>query len=110
MGFKEFLFRGNLIQLAVAVVIGTAFANVVTALTQGMVTPLIAIFAYEAKFSDLKFKVREAEFRYGWVLDALITFFITALIIYYLVVAPSDWALKRMEKKAEDKTRGCPDC
>lgn len=110
MGFKDFLFRGNLIQLAVAVVIGTAFSQVITAFTQGMVTPLLAIFAYENKFADLKFKVNEAEFRWGWVLDTLITFFITALILYYLVVAPSDWAMKKMEKKAEDKTRSCPEC
>jgi len=110
MGFREFLFRGNLIQLAVAVVIGTAFANVITAFTQGMITPLLGIFGGTPKFSDLTFTINESQFRWGWVIDTLITFFITALVLYYIVIAPSDWLLAKIQKKEDDSTRSCPEC
>ncbi|OXA55407.1 large-conductance mechanosensitive channel [Folsomia candida] len=110
MGFRDFLFRGNLIQLAVAVIIGVAFGNVVTALTQGMITPLLGIFGGQPKFSDYKFVVNGSEFRWGWVIDMLITFFITALVLYYVVVVPSDWVLAKVQKKEEDANRSCPEC
>lgn len=110
MGFKDFLFRGNLIQLAVAVVIGTAFSNVVAALTSGMITPLLGIFGGTPSFKDLTFTVNDSQFLWGKVIDALITFFMTALVLYYLVIFPSDWVIGRMEKKAEDSTRPCEEC
>jgi large conductance mechanosensitive channel len=103
--FKEFLFRGNLIDLAVAVVIGLAFAAVVTALVEGLITPLIAAIFGQPDFSELTFTINESVFRYGDVLNALISFVLVAAAIYFLVVAP----MKRL-RPAQMETRTCPEC
>ncbi|OXA63594.1 Large-conductance mechanosensitive channel [Folsomia candida] len=109
-GFRDFLFRGNLIQLAVAVVIGTAFTNVITAITTGMVTPLLGIFGGQPNFNELYFSLNGSQFKYGSVIDSLITFFITAVVLYYVVVLPSDWVIKRLEENAADAQRECSEC
>ena len=103
--FKDFLFRGNLIELAVAVVIGLAFAAVVTALVEGLITPLIAALFGQPDFSRLTFTVNDSVFRYGDFLNALVTFVLVAAAIYFLIVVPA----KRFQP-AEHATRGCPEC
>jgi large conductance mechanosensitive channel len=103
--FKDFLFRGNLIERAVAVVIGLAFAAVVTALVEGLITPLIAAIFGQPDFSDLTFTINDSVFRYGDFLNALITFVLVAAAIYFLVVVP----MKRLVP-GKQETRNCPDC
>jgi len=103
--FKDFLFRGNLIELAVALVIGLAFAAVVTALVEDLITPLIAAIFGQPDFSDLTFTINDSVFRYGDFLNALITFVLVAAAIYFLVVVP----MKRLVP-GKQQTRTCPDC
>jgi large conductance mechanosensitive channel len=103
--FKDFLFRGNLIELAVAFVIGLAFAAVVTALVEDLVTPLIAAIFGKPDFSDLTFTINDSVFRYGDFLNALITFVLIAAAIYFVVVVP----MKRLVR-GKQETRTCPDC
>jgi large conductance mechanosensitive channel len=103
--FKDFLFRGNLIELAVAVVIGLAFAAVVTALVEDLITPLIAAIFGQPDFSVLTFTINDSVFRYGDFLNALITFVLVASAVYFLVVVP----MKRLVP-GKRQTRTCPDC
>jgi large conductance mechanosensitive channel len=110
-GFRKFLMRGNLIDLAVAVVIGVAFNAIVQALVTDMITPLIsAAGGGKVTFAKLTFSVRGGVFQYGLVLNALLSFLIIAAVIYYLVVAPSARlsALAARKKAATD--RECPEC
>lgn len=109
-GFKDFLFRGNLVQLAVAVVIGAAFGNLVTAFTSGLITPLLGIFGQNPSFKTLSFTINGSEFLYGNVIDALLVFLITALIIYYAVVVPSTWIMDKYKKVEESDQTNCSYC
>ncbi|WP_028647289.1 MscL family protein [Nocardiopsis sp. CNT312] len=109
-GFKAFLLRGNLVQLAVAVVIGAVFADLVTAFTEGFVTPLIGIFGGVPTFGDLYFEINGSRFLYGAFGDALIAFLITAAVLYFLVVLPVATLLERDTKAEEATTRACPHC
>src|SRR5882757_7119899 len=111
-GFKKFLLRGNLVDLAVAVVIGTAFAAVVKALTDDMITPLIAAIGGKPDFSQLFFRVHGSKFAYGAFLNAVIAFVIMAAVLYYFVVVPFGKMLERF-KPTPDKpavTKECPHC
>lgn len=107
-GFKQFLMRGNVIDLAVAVVIGVAFGRVIAAFTKDLLTPLIAAFGGQPDFSNLAFTVNGSTFRYGDFVNTIISFIIVAAAVYYLVVLP----ISRMKKPeaAEVKTRACPEC
>lgn len=109
-GFKKFLLQGNLVQLAVAVVIGTVFANLVTAFTEGFITPLIGIFGGIPTFGDLYFEINGSRFLYGAFIDALISFLITAAIVYFFVVMPLAKIMERFAKAEEATTRECPHC
>lgn len=109
-GFKEFLFRGNLIQLAVAVIIGAAFGNLVTAFTSGLITPLLGIFGQTPSFKSLTFSINGSVFLYGNFIDACIVFLITALIIYYAVVVPSTWVMDKYKKVEESDQTSCIHC
>ena len=86
--FKKFLLRGNVVDLAVAVVIGAAFGAVVTALVAGLITPLIAAVGGQPDFSGLSFTINGSKFRYGVFINALISFLIVAAVIFFLVVKP----------------------
>src|SRR5260221_11148875 len=88
-GFRKFLFRGNLIDLAVAVVIGVAFNAVVQALIADIITPLIAAIGGKPNFASLSFTVNKSHFPYGSFLNALISFVIIAAVVYFLVVSPA---------------------
>lgn len=109
-GFKDFLFRGNLVQLAVAVVIGAAFGNLVTAFTSGLITPLLGIFGQNPSFKSLSFTINGSEFLYGNFIDACLVFLITALIIYYAVVVPSTWIMDKYKKVEESDQTTCTYC
>lgn len=109
-GFRDFITRGNLIQLAVAFVIGAAFTAVVTALVNDLVTPLIAAIAGKPNFSGLFFTVNTSRFLYGSFINAVLEFVIVAAVIYYLIVAPMARITARFTKAAEVTTRECPQC
>ena len=100
--FKEFLLRGNVVDLAIAVVIGTAFALVIKAFVSDMLTPIISIFAKKTTFQDLVITVRGSRFQYGDFLNAAITFVITAAIVFFFVVAPINYMMERHKRAVED--------
>ncbi|WP_017603335.1 MscL family protein [Nocardiopsis alkaliphila] len=109
-GFKKFLFQGNLVQLAVAVVIGSVFAGLITAFTEGFITPLLGVFGGVPTFGELYFEVNGSRFLYGAFIDALISFLLTAAILYFLVVLPLSKMMERFIKAEEATTRECPYC
>jgi large conductance mechanosensitive channel len=110
-GFKKFLMRGNAIDLAVAVVIALAFNALVQALVKDMITPLVtAITSDHINFGSLDFKIGSSTFTYGAVINAAISFFVIAAVVYWFVVAPAAklTALANRNKAATD--RQCPEC
>lgn len=107
--FKAFLLRGNLVDLAVAVVIGLAFAAVVTALVGDLITPLIAAIAGKPNFSDLTFTINHSQFEYGDFIDALLSFVLIAAAVFFVVVKPVNAMLARRQKD-EPTTKPCPHC
>jgi large conductance mechanosensitive channel len=110
--FKEFLLRGNLVELAVAVVIGVAFAALVDALVQDLITPLIAAVGGEPDFLGLTFLINGSVFRYGHFLNALLSFLLIAAVVYFLVVKPVNALMNRMktEPPVDETVRDCPEC
>ena len=110
--FKEFLLRGNLVDMAVGVVIGLAFASVVTALVADLVTPLIAAIGGKPDFTSLHFTINHSTFLYGAFLNALIAFVLIAAVVFFLVVRPVNrlMALRRTEPPVAATTRACPEC
>jgi len=110
--FREFLLRGNLLDLAVAVVIGAAFTGVVTALTTDIITPFIkAIFGGATQFDSLSFTVNGSQIFYGKVLTALLNFVIVAAVIFFLVIKPVNHLMDKLGRTPrEDPVRECPDC
>jgi large conductance mechanosensitive channel len=109
-GFRAFITRGNLLELAVAVVIGTAFTAVITALVADLITPLIAAIAGKPNFASLKFTVNHSTFLYGSFINALLSFLIVAAVVYFVIVAPMAKVMARFTKQAEVTTRECPEC
>jgi large conductance mechanosensitive channel len=112
-GFREFLFRGNVVDLAVAVMIGAAFGAVVTALVKDLITPLIAAIGGQPDFSSLKFTVNNSEFKYGDFLNAVVAFALMAATIYFIIVVPMNTIQRRFKKPeaaAAPTTKECPEC
>jgi large conductance mechanosensitive channel len=111
-GFRQFLLRGNVIDLAVAVVIGAAFVAVVTAFVKDILTPLLAAIGGKPDFSQLTFSVNTSKFFYGDFINALIAFVIVAAVIYYLVVLPVNALISRARRQppADPTTKKCPEC
>ena len=109
-GFREFLTRGNLVELAVAVVIGTAFTAVVAAVVADVITPLIAAIGGKPDFASLTFTINHSTFRYGAFFNALISFLIIAAVVYFLVVKPMAALLARSTRVKEATERDCPEC
>jgi large conductance mechanosensitive channel len=85
--FKKFLFRGNVVDLAVAVIIGTAFTAIVTAITTGLITPLVGMI-FSKDFTEMTFEVNGSTFSYGLVIDAVIRFVSVAAVVFFLIVKP----------------------
>jgi large conductance mechanosensitive channel len=111
-GFKAFLLRGNLVELAVAVVIAVAFAALIAALVKDLVTPLIAAIGGKPDFSSLFFTVNHSKFLYGDFVNALVGFLIIAAVIYFLVVLPYQAFTERSRKEppADPTTKKCTEC
>jgi large conductance mechanosensitive channel len=109
-GFRTFLLRGNLVDLAVAVVIGVAFNAVVTAFVTNIITPLIAAIAGKPNFASLAVHVGTGNFTYGLFLNALISFVIIALVVYFLIVAPVAKLLAVVNRNKAATERACPEC
>ena len=110
--FREFILRGSLVDLAVAVVLGTAFAAVVAALVADIITPLIAAIFGQPNFSDLTFTIHKSHFLYGSFFNALITFVSVAAVLFFFVVKPVNALMKKFkpEPPLEETTRECPEC
>jgi large conductance mechanosensitive channel len=112
-GFREFLLRGNVVDLAVAVVIGGAFGAVVTALVKDLITPLIAAIAGKPDFAALTLTVNNSKFLYGDFFNAVVSFLLIAAAIYFLIVLPMN-AIQARFKKPEPPpapaTKECPEC
>jgi large conductance mechanosensitive channel len=110
--FREFLLRGNLVDLAIGIVIGVAFAALVTSLVGDLITPLIAAIGGQRDFSSLTFTINGSVFRYGAFINALITFLIIAAVVFFFVVRPVNALMRRYrtETDVESPTRSCPEC
>jgi large conductance mechanosensitive channel len=111
-GFREFVLRGNVVDMAVGVVIGAAFGSIVTAFVKDLLTPLIAALVGKPDFSAYSFEVNGAKFLYGDFLNAVVAFLLIAAAVYYFVVLPVNALMARMHKEpaaAPDK-KPCPEC
>jgi large conductance mechanosensitive channel len=111
-GFRKFLLRGNVVDLAVAVLIGASFGAVITAFTRDFITPLLAAIGGNPDFSRLHFTVNNSRFFYGDFINFVIAFIILALIIYFLVVLPVNALMERYKPTAEEPVpvKECPEC
>lgn len=112
-GFKKFIMRGNVVDLAVAVVIGAAFTNVVNGLVEGLINPLIALIVGKPDFSDLTFTISDTVFYYGTFLTAVINFVLIAAAIYFLMVKPMNMMQARLDEAGgtpDPTTKQCPEC
>jgi large conductance mechanosensitive channel len=112
-GFKQFILRGNVVDMAVGVVIGAAFGGVVTALTTDLLTPLIAAIVGKPDFSSIQFTVHGSLFPLGHFINAVVSFLLIAAAIYFFVVTPVNALVTRMRKAAapaDPTTRKCPEC
>ena len=112
-GFKQFILRGNVIDLAVAVVLGVAFGAVVTSLVEDLLTPLIAALVGAPDFSALTFTVNNSQFMIGEFLNALISFLLVAAAVYYAVVVPVNAIVAMRNRGAappDPTTKKCPEC
>ena len=110
--FKRFLLRGNVVALAVAVVIGVAFGEVITSFVEDLLTPLIAAAGGQPDFSALTFEVNGSTFRYGSFVNAVISFLIVAAAVFFLVVRPVNALVERSrrEPSADPTEKKCPEC
>lgn len=110
--FKAFILRGNVIDLAVAVVIGAAFGAIVTSLVKDLITPLIAAIGGQRDFSALTFTINNSRFLYGDFINSIVSFFIIATVIFFLVVKPINFLMKhrKQQVEADPTTRECPYC
>ncbi|HEY3503989.1 MAG TPA: large conductance mechanosensitive channel protein MscL [Actinocatenispora sp.] len=110
-GFRDFILRGNVVDLAIGIVIGAAFTAVVNALVSSFITPLIAAIGGQQDFSKLYFTVNGSRFTYGTFINALISFLIVAAVLYFLVVVPVDRVMQRfLPAKLDAPKRDCPEC
>lgn len=114
--FKEFILRGNVVDLAVGVVIGAAFAGVVSALVADVITPLLGVFVSDPKnpvnFDDLNFAIHGSTFLIGKFLNAILSFLLIAAVIFFFVVKPVNYLMSRRktETPVTATTRDCPEC
>ncbi|MDQ3099193.1 MAG: large conductance mechanosensitive channel protein MscL [bacterium] len=111
-GFKKFLLRGNVVDLAVGVVVGSAFTGIVNAFVKDLLTPLIGAIGGNHDFSNLYFTLNNSKFMYGDFINALISFIIVASVVYFFVVLPMNRLIARADKKKETppSKKKCPEC
>lgn len=110
--FKQFLLRGNVVDLAVALIIALAFFAVVSAFIADLVTPLIAAIFGKPDFADLTFTLNNSVFRYGHFINVVIAFILVAAVLFFFVVKPVNALISRSRKEApaDPTTRKCPEC
>lgn len=111
-GFKKFLLRGNVVDLAVAVVIGAAFKDIIDSMVKGLITPLIGVFGAVPDFSALSFTINGSRFLVGEFVNAIVAFIILAAVIYFLVIVPVNRMMARYQstEPVPQTTRECPEC
>ncbi len=109
-GFRDFILRGNVLDLAVAVVIGAAFSAIVNALVGDIINPLISAIVHKPDFSYLTFTLNGGVIKYGNFLNALISFLLIAASVYFLVVLPINSFLHRFHLAKDVTTKACPQC
>jgi len=112
--FKKFILRGNVVDLAVAVVVGVAFTAMITAFVADIVTPLIAAIFGKPSFSNLSFQLHHSTFKYGSFLNAVLSFLIIATVVFFAIVVPLTALMRRLNVLPNDEpeppTRECPEC
>ncbi len=110
--FKAFIMRGNVVDLAVAVVIGAAFKSIIDAFVADLITPLVAAVAGKQDFSSLTFSINDSVFRYGDFFNQVLSFLIIAAVIFFLVITPLNAFIARRAKEpvADPSLRKCPEC
>jgi large conductance mechanosensitive channel len=112
-GFKQFILRGNVVDMAVGIVIGAAFGTVVTSLVKSLIEPLIALVAGKPDFSSVSFAIGQTAFPIGVFVTAVVNFLLIAAAIYFFVVTPINALVARMRKApapADPTTKKCPEC
>lgn len=110
-GFKAFVLRGNVLDLAIAVVIGAAFTQIVNSLVENIITPIIGALGGQPDFSELTFTINNSVFRYGAFINSLISFIIIALVLYFLIVRPMNVLMAKVAPAKEAATPAiCPQC
>lgn len=111
-GFRQFILRGNVVDLAVGVVFGATFVNLINAIVKDLITPLIAAIATQPDFSSLTFTIRGSKIMYGDFLNALISFFLIAAVAYFFIVLPTNALISRSRKEPsqDPTTKKCPEC
>ncbi|HEU5159038.1 MAG TPA: MscL family protein [Streptosporangiaceae bacterium] len=109
-GFRTFLMRGNLIDLAVAFVVGAAFASMVKDFATSFIGPLLAVFGGKPDFTRLAFTINDTRFPYGIFLTSATAFLITSVIVYFVVVLPVSRFLALLDRHQEQSERDCPEC
>lgn len=102
--FREFILRGNVVALAIAVVIGVAFGAVITSFVEDLLTPLIAAIGGQPDFSELTFTINGSQFFYGQFVNAVVSFLIIAAVVFFLVIVP----LNRLMRRYEDEDEATP--
>lgn len=111
-GFRDFLLRGNVVDLAVAVVVGAAFSQIVTALSKDIITPAIGIIGGTPDFSSYKYSINGSELLLGDFINAIVSFLITASVIYFFIVVPMNRLSARLKRneKTDPTDQPCPEC
>ncbi|MEO3788064.1 MscL family protein [Actinocorallia sp. B10E7] len=109
-GLKKFLFRGNLVQLAVAVVVGAQFSALVTQFVKSFIDPLLALVGGNPNLSHLKFTIGEGKFLYGDFLSVALTFLISSLVVYFVLVAPMAKLISYLDRDQAATEKDCPHC
>ncbi|MGW6497358.1 large conductance mechanosensitive channel protein MscL [Nonomuraea angiospora] len=111
-GFKKFLLRGNIVELAVAVIVGATFSGLVQALVADLITPLIGAVTggRQPNFAEYSFTVNGSQFKYGDFLNHLLTFLMVSAVVYWLIVAPMTRLISLLDRDKDATTRQCPEC
>ncbi|MCI0558140.1 MAG: large conductance mechanosensitive channel protein MscL [Nitrososphaera sp.] len=109
-GFKDFILRGNVVDLAVGVMIGASFGAVTTSLVKDILTPLIAAILQQPDFSTLAFSLNGTKLMYGAFMNTVVSFLITATAVYFFVVTPLNKIMLRLKGPVDETTKTCPEC
>ncbi len=109
-GFKEFIVRGNVVDLAVGVVMGAAFGTLVNSLVKGFLTPLVGIIAKVPDFSGWQFSINGSKFLLGELINSTVAFLLVAIAVYFFVVLPTNSLMRKLGKLPEGKLKKCPEC